>query len=757
MSLWGAYIFTSIVVIILGALLRRWKHRSDDARYGTVCIVPDRDDSSEATPFMFETTTTSVRLPSGEYLHTIPVTGNTYDLLDAVSERGVYVPYESVGCSASRGMIYDFERPLTFGSDGDICECTIVQVYYYFGAGGSGEDGEGRKKRKPSDLESIQNQAKKLKFDKKQMEYLEEMQQQLLNQTKKNIEELKRNHKEKIKQLNRKAKEKLDEEAAETQKVRKVLSELKDQVKRLQEQKQSAASSGLDPNQQQQFSRYTDAQITTVRNIASQTRNELNLSLYITAIGTNGEIGLGYYLRSVLSRYDYPHMLTFDEDAYRKIDEGERLSVLQKYLFLHPKIVLPTAGELRSYYQKRSQEASNNTNTTATTGRVSSTGTPGFQQYQQPPPPNTGLPGYYPQNHRQPPPTASTTPQQNLDNFLRQNHQQNFQRSQHTRPQTNTFPVNTHGAAPRPSGPFGNPYHVPTNPHGTTLPAGGPLGNPPHGSTNPQGLLSGIQNQFNSFAQATMNTMSQLQNMISSLSGNGTPLTGRAAMMGNFSPSFPTTMDPTQLYDHNLSPQRALEQLDEYLRGNSVPTFSLNSLRRAVAPGVGAFNAKSGRDVSNLLTGILNRLHELHHDNKIDTARFTKMKGEIMQATSMFGCINNDEDRRQIVAAWHNGILHQQTMIGVEFVTRCIQVNQGNSRGSYSRTDKNRCYSCNQKGHRADQCPWKNGRMLPEDLICGAYNAGDCRNHKTCSKAHVCAKCRTTSQKHPATECRRGV
>ena len=223
----------------------------------------------------------------------------------------------------------------------------------------------------------------------------------------------------------------------------------------------------------------------------------------------------------------------------------------------------------------------------------------------------------------------------------------------------------------------------------------------------------------------------------------------------------PTYIDDSTLRGHEASRTRALQIVEQFLQGkpNATP-FSIQTLRRAVTPGAVAFNVKSSSHASSAFIGCLELISKLRSENKTIPDE-QRIRRQIRYANELITKIPEGTNIAPVVEAWAQDLAGEGSYSGAGFVFECKALSRAaatkNLQTPSSRNGKGktmRCFNCKKTGHTKQNCPWGNGRPLPDDMICQRYNSGTCPHTATaCDFMHVCNKCRLSGAWHPQTRC----
>ena len=561
-----------------------------------------------------------------------------------LARKGFSLPCSGVTVTGGRGVITDWDSPLTHGDDGDVTTVGTISIRLFLGDGGmntgynlrSGLTAPNNNNGSNGDPTPEQRIAA-LNFTDAQQQYVTELTQNAA----------------KVQNQYEDLKKRMESQAQ--------------MLKSLQEQVANAQSAPVSPPARPEppFT-ISDQQIDGIMTRANQEKTLESIAEWMVAVGDPGQYALGHYFPTIMGRVDYPMFLSFEFSKFKSIDSAMRADHISRYIHTHNLRLVPAKTLRESFHQR--------------------------QPVHQPPPP---------------PPS---------------------------RPHHGMRPM---GGNMRFSQPF-SPYNP--NP-------------PPPSTTNP------LQSQLQQTLQMQQRQMDQIQRQLQSMGGGtNSELRGRSFMMNSRAPN-PGFMDPSAIYNP-MNQINAKDQLDDFLRGKSSPTFSLSALRRVVAPGCGTFNPKDPVHIDEIIKGIIWRLNDLFREKKIDATRYDTVKGELQQCSSSFAKIKSDELRKSCAEAWQRGIVNQRSFVGIEFMSLAVtsihnQFGRGN--GTRPRTGGEttaRCHLCKQVGHWKKSCPYRNGKLVPIDFICEPFQTRNCSN-KRCNKAHICSRCRSVHAQHSLQDCTR--
>ena len=176
--------------------------------------------------------------------------------------------------------------------------------------------------------------------------------------------------------------------------------------------------------------------------------------------------------------------------------------------------------------------------------------------------------------------------------------------------------------------------------------------------------------------------------------------------------------DSTNLYTP-VSRQKALEMVDNFLKGKSTAAFSLTELRKAMCPGTSLFDPKNRGDVAELMFAINNRVTELHKNKEIDDSRHRILTGQLKSANVSLMNVNNREAMKSILDAWHQGIRDELSLCSNRFLVMALNSSNTSTRTSTTRTLGNeygsnrRCWTFHETTHSQRNCPYRQGKPFP--------------------------------------------
>ena len=250
-----------------------------------------------------------------------------------------------------------------------------------------------------------------------------------------------------------------------------------------------------------------------------------------------------------------------------------------------------------------------------------------------------------------------------------------------------------------------------------------------------------------------------LQRELRSALGATNGLSGRAQMMNPGAYHGP--LDTSPLYGQTPGNQRrALQAVEDHLLGKSKTPFTIQSLRRGVIPGATAFDVKSSSHVSSALMGLLSTVARLQAEGKT-VLEAERIQREITYANTLITQIPEGTNISACIEAWALDLSGKGCFCGGGYIYECkniANVAKNSKTPSWQRKGGNyqgaRCNVCKQQGHRKNNCPWTNGRPIPDSMICHDWNMGICRRRNDeCDRMHICSLCKQASQWHPKTAC----
>ena len=230
--------------------------------------------------------------------------------------------------------------------------------------------------------------------------------------------------------------------------------------------------------------------------------------------------------------------------------------------------------------------------------------------------------------------------------------------------------------------------------------------------------------------------------------------------------------DHDALHKPTQNKEKAAEAVNAFLYGKPDSSgLTLTTIRRALG-GVHAYQPTNLSDRSQFVEALAQLQNHIH---KLDAQQPGKLKRkdillqELVYASKLVSSIDVPAEVEQATKAWQEGIRHESSFAGAMFKTtvalfRTKKVT-GKSMTSTStspntrRTPESRlCALCKQPGHLKSACPYTyNGKLLPETIICNAFNMGTCKYRSAwqCARAHICSICRTPAATHPRTQCQK--
>ena len=660
-----AILAPAVVPFLCGILSGLYKRILSVVNYFRMLFRPDHPDR-----VTLSLSRVTLRIPDVGYVHPrVDLSRDFWHLFASLDIMGYSLPLDRVGIRIGGKRIWDYTR--TLDSLGVKPE-DIIQLYFYFGEGGSGGAG---KRPGPSDIPSKRKKPKMsqdaeqwcggLKADyearekdlkKKWAERLQKRDSELEG-LRANVADYKARNKAEVKKV-KDLQESLERIKQKTENER-----LKAENERLKQQLNGTNQRAVPEGTGVHPFTYPDKEIDRVRELCIRDRSAAHISTYLNALGDRGLWALGYYFERILNRLDTPSLLTRSERDFISIPLAKRLDLLGVHLLAHTEIAIPTAGEVRTYYTQRS----------ASPGGIPS--------------------GYYP-----------SAPNMNIPN------------------------------------PNGSPLFQPPQMNGISHPPNKPISQ--LSVTDLQSLISStVQQQLHNGRPPTH---SQLHH--------------RATTMGTNFYGSSSLQDPTNLYTP-VSRQKALEMVDNFLKGKSTADFSLTELRKAMCPGTSLFDPKNRGDVAELMFAINNRVTELHKNKEIDDSRHRILTGQLKSANVSLMNVNNREAMKSILDAWHQGIRDELSLCSNRFLVMALNSSNTSTRTNTTRASGNgygsnrRCWTCHETTHSQRNCPYRQGKPFPPDRICASFNNGTCRK-TNCHLLHFCSKC-LSPPSHRAIDCRR--
>ena len=241
---------------------------------------------------------------------------------------------------------------------------------------------------------------------------------------------------------------------------------------------------------------------------------------------------------------------------------------------------------------------------------------------------------------------------------------------------------------------------------------------------------------------------------VSKMTGATTAYDGRRQMMNLHSYQHPNQISNTA----TMSEARALTICEDFLTGKKKTPPSLQVIRRACAPGGGPFNVKSTSHFSTALMG-LNQLISRLQAKGVTIPNADSITRQLFHANTLITTIPEGRNLSKCIEAWSTDLMGTGSFAGPGFVyeTRSEAAKNDpkpsyNYKGARTKTGV-RCDSCKQQGHTRRNCPYRNGRPVPQTMICTKFNDGVCDDGRNCSLMHVCMKCRVASAWHPSIRC----
>ena len=321
-------ILTFTLAVVLG-MMYIWEWRTDE---------PPRLMGKVPLDLPFSPST-SVRIdPGPEYIHNVPIHGSAWNLLDSLADRGYYLPYGAVRIFGGKGPVRDWDRPLTFGEEGDVTMDGTIFVRLFLGRGGMqsynlrsrGRGTEGGRGNNPrgrgrprggasggAPERTREQEIQALNFNADQMQYVLNLQ---------NV----------------------------TDTIQNQFQDLRKQIEAQTQEIDSLRANQSDPSPPMAVAPLTrpDTDLDTLKATADQTTTLANISAWVEAIAAAGQYALGFYFPTILGRIDYPVFLSFDWAKFQRINPTMRRDQIAGYIHTH-KLGLPTAQQLREYYHKR--------------------------------------------------------------------------------------------------------------------------------------------------------------------------------------------------------------------------------------------------------------------------------------------------------------------------------------------------------------------------------------------------------------------
>ena len=133
-----------------------------------------------------------------------------------------------------------------------------------------------------------------------------------------------------------------------------------------------------------------------------------------------------------------------------------------------------------------------------------------------------------------------------------------------------------------------------------------------------------------------------------------------------------------------------------------------------------------------------------------------RIRRETKYANSLATQIQDGKDIATCIEAWAQDLAGAKSYCGSGFIIECRMAKNAKIPPTTGGKNQNqqKCSLCRKQGHVRKNCPWGNGRPIPENMICSGFNNGTCYQGRNCSLMHICSKCRRGSEWHRKTECR---